>query len=46
LRVGPRGIEILGEVIRNATTSRDEASRPTLAFVELHLLADACSNKM
>ena len=28
-----RGIEILGEVIRNATTSRDEASRPTLAFV-------------
>jgi 2-aminoadipate transaminase len=28
-----RGIEILGEVIRTATTSRDEASRPTLAFV-------------
>lgn len=28
-----RGIGILGEVIRNATTSRDEASRPTLAFV-------------
>jgi DNA-binding transcriptional MocR family regulator len=28
-----RGIEILGGVIRNATTSRDEASRPTLAFV-------------
>jgi 2-aminoadipate transaminase len=28
-----RGIEILGDVIGNATTSRDEASRPTLAFV-------------
>ena len=28
-----RGIEILGEVIRNAATSRDDASRPTLAFV-------------
>jgi 2-aminoadipate transaminase len=28
-----RGIAILGEVIRNATTSGDEASRPTLAFV-------------
>jgi DNA-binding transcriptional MocR family regulator len=28
-----RGIEILGDVIRNAETSRDEASRPTLAFV-------------
>jgi DNA-binding transcriptional MocR family regulator len=28
-----RGIAILGEVVRNATTSGDEASRPTLAFV-------------
>jgi DNA-binding transcriptional MocR family regulator len=28
-----RGIEILGEVIRKANTSRDEASRPMLAFV-------------
>ncbi len=28
-----RGIGILGDVVRNATTSRDEASRPTLAFV-------------
>ena len=28
-----RGIEILGEVIRGAISSRDEASRPTLAFV-------------
>ena len=28
-----RGIEILGEVVRDATASRDEASRPALAFV-------------
>lgn len=28
-----RGIGILGEVIGNAATSRDDASRPTLAFV-------------
>jgi DNA-binding transcriptional MocR family regulator len=28
-----RGIGILGEVIRNASTSRDDASTPTLAFV-------------
>jgi 2-aminoadipate transaminase len=28
-----RGIEILGGVVRDAVSSRDEASRPTLAFV-------------
>lgn len=28
-----RGIEILGDVVRHAITSRDEASRPTPAFV-------------